>query len=57
MIKRILIILELAEFLNNVSKALKINGISRQHFSDIRSAYEEYGIECLKEKGYVNKRI
>jgi transposase InsO family protein len=50
LIKHKLSILELAEFLNNVSKACKINGVSRQHFYDIRKAYEEHGIEGLKEK-------
>jgi transposase InsO family protein len=50
LIKRKLSILELAEFLNNVSKACKINGVSRQHFYDIKKAYEEHGIEGLKEK-------
>jgi len=42
--------LELAEFLKNVSQACKINGVSRQHFYDIKKAYEEHGIEGLKEK-------
>jgi len=50
LIKRKLSILELAEFLNNVSKACKINGVSRQHFCDIITACEEHGIERLKEK-------
>jgi transposase InsO family protein len=43
-------ILELADFLKNVSQACKINGVSRQHFYDIKKAYEENGIEGLKEK-------
>jgi transposase InsO family protein len=50
LIKRKLSILELAEFLKNVSQACKINGVSRQHFYDIKKAYEEHGIEGLKEK-------
>jgi transposase len=43
-------LLELAEYLNNVSQACKINGVSRQHFYDIRKAYEEHGLEGLAEK-------
>ena len=43
-------LLELAEYLNNVSQACKINGVSRQHFYDIRKAYEEHGLEGLVEK-------
>jgi transposase InsO family protein len=50
LIKRKLSIIELAEFLNNVSQACKINGVSRQHFYDIRKSYEEQGLEGLKEK-------
>ena len=47
---RKLSILELAEYLKNVSQACKINGVSRQHFYDIKKAYDEHGIEGLKEK-------
>ncbi len=43
-------LIELAEFLQNVSQACRINGVSRQHFYDIKKAYEEEGIEGLKEK-------
>ena len=50
LIKRKLSIIELAEFLNNVSQACKIHGVSRQHFYDIKKAYEEHGLEGLKEK-------
>ncbi len=28
----------------------KINGVSRQHFFDIKKAYDEHGIEGLKER-------
>ena len=49
LIKRKLSILELAEYLKNVSQACKINGVSRQHFYDIKKAYDENGIEGLKE--------
>ena len=43
-------ILELAEYLKNVSQACRINGVSRQHFYDIKKAYEEHGLEGLKDK-------
>jgi transposase InsO family protein len=49
-IRRKLSLLELAEFLNNVSQACKIQGCSRQHFYDIKKSYEENGLEGLKEK-------
>jgi hypothetical protein len=38
-VKRKLSILELAEFLKNVSQACKINGVSRQHLYDVRKAF------------------
>jgi len=50
LIKRKLSLLELAEFLQNISQACKINGCSRQHFYDIKKAYEENGMEGLREK-------
>lgn len=50
LIKHKLSILELAEYLKNVSQACKINGVSRQHFYDIKKAYEEQGLEGLKER-------
>ena len=50
LIKRKLSLLELAEFLKNVSQACRIHGCSRQHFYDIRKAYEEHGLEELREK-------
>ena len=43
-------LLELAEYLQNVSQACKINGVSRQHFYDIKKAYDEEGLEGLREK-------
>lgn len=43
-------LIELAEYLQNVSQACKINGVSRQHFYDIKKTYEEYGLEGLREK-------
>jgi len=50
LVNRKLSIIELAEFLKNVSQACRINGVSRQHFYDIKKAYNEHGIEGLKEK-------
>ncbi|MDY6791695.1 MAG: IS481 family transposase [Thermodesulfobacteriota bacterium] len=50
LVRRKLSILELAEYLKNVSQACKINGVSRQHFYDIKKAFDENGIEGLKEK-------
>src|SRR5512143_1538865 len=50
LIRRKQSLLELAEYLQNVSQACKINGVSRQHFYDIRKAYEEQGLDGLKEK-------
>jgi hypothetical protein len=49
-VNRKLSIIELAEFLKNVSQACRTNGVSRQHFYDIKKTYDEYGIEGLKEK-------
>jgi len=42
--------LELADFLKNVSEACRIHGCSRQHFYDIKEAYDSQGLEGLKEK-------
>ena len=43
-------LLELAEYLQNVSEACRVTGVSRQHFYDIKKAYEEGGLEGLREK-------
>ena len=43
-------LIDLAEYLQNVSQACKINGVSRQHFYDIKKAFDEEGIEGLREK-------
>jgi len=43
-------LIELAEYLQNVSQACKIHGVSRQHFYDIKKAYAENGLEGLREK-------
>ena len=50
LVRRKLSIIELAEFLKNVSQACRINGVSRQLFYDIKKAYDEHGIEGPKEK-------
>ncbi len=49
-VKNKMSLLELAEYLQNVSEACKIHGVSRQHFYDIKKAYEEQGLEGLKDK-------
>lgn len=46
-------LLELAEYLKNVSQACKINGVSRQHFYDIKKTYEEHGLEGLIKENVV----
>ena len=38
-------------YLQNVSEACRISDCSRQHFYDIKTAYESQGLEGLKEKG------
>jgi transposase InsO family protein len=43
-------LLDLAEYLDNVSEACRVMGVSRQHFYDIKKSYEEGGLEALKEK-------
>jgi len=43
-------LLELAEYLKNVSEACRVMGVSRQHFYDIKQAYEDGGTEALREK-------
>ena len=43
-------LIDLAEYLKNVSEACRVMGVSRQHFYDIKAAYEEGGIAALKEK-------
>ena len=50
LIKKKLSLLELGDFLKNISQACKINGCSRQHFYDIKKTYEEEGLDGLKEK-------
>ena len=50
LIRNKLSLIELAEYLQNVSQACRINGVSRQHFYDIKKVYAEEGIEGLREK-------
>jgi hypothetical protein len=50
LIKRKQSLLELAEYLQNISQACKINGVFRQHFYDIKKTYEEQGLEGLRER-------
>src|SRR3974377_1718337 len=49
-IKNKMSLLELAEYLQNVSEACKVHGVSRQNFYDIKKSYEEEGLEGLKDK-------
>ncbi len=50
LIRAKLSLLELGELLKNVSQACRTMGVSRQHFYDIKQAYEEGGIEALREQ-------
>lgn len=50
LIRRKQTLLELAELLRNVSEACRVSRCSRQHFYDVRQAYEEGGLEGLREK-------
>lgn len=49
LIRKKLILIDLAEYLQNVSQACKINGFSRQHFYDIKKAFDEDGMEGIRE--------
>ncbi|NIM51479.1 MAG: helix-turn-helix domain-containing protein [Gemmatimonadales bacterium] len=50
LMQRKLSVLELAEYLQNVSEACRVMGVSRQHFYDIRRAFEAGGLEALRDK-------
>ena len=41
--------LELADYLQNVSQTCRVMGVSRQHFYDIKQAVAEGGVEALRE--------
>jgi transposase InsO family protein len=43
-------LLELADYLKNVSDACRVMGVSRQHFYDIKAAYDAGGLSALQEK-------
>jgi len=49
-IKNKLGLLELANYLKNVSEACRVMGYSRDTFYRVRKAYEKGGIEAFKEK-------
>ena len=50
-------LLELGDLLKNVSEACRVMGVSRQHFYDIKKAYEEGGVEALKEQSRRNRPL
>ena len=50
-------LLDLGEMLNNVSQACRVMGVSRQHFYDVKRAYEEGGIDALTEHVRRNKPL
>jgi hypothetical protein len=50
LIRKKLSLIELYEFLKNVSSACRINDCNRQHFYGIKKAYQAHGIDGLHEK-------
>ena len=57
LIKNKLGLLELANYLKNVSEACRVMGYSRDTFYRAKHAYDEGGIEALKEKTRRTPRI
>ncbi len=57
LVQKKLSLLELGEYLQNVSEACRIHGCSRQHFYDIKKAYESQGLAGLQEKTRRNMLI
>ena len=49
LVKNKLGLLELANYLKNVSEACRVMGYRRDTFYRVRRAYEEGGVEALKE--------
>jgi len=50
-------LLELGSLLKNVSEACRVMGVSRQHFYDIKQAYESGGIDALAEHNRRSKPL
>jgi transposase-like protein len=50
LIRRKQSLLQLAEYLQNISQVCKTYGISRQHFYDIKRIHEEHGLDGLKQR-------
>ena len=57
LIRAKLSLLELGSLLKNVSEACRVMGVSRQHFYDIKKAYDEGGVEALAEQTRRNKPL
>jgi hypothetical protein len=54
LIRSKMVFLELAGFLQNVSKACQFMGYSRDTFYRVKNAYDEGGVEALYEQ---NRRV
>ena len=50
-------LLELAEYLKNVSAACRVMGVSRQYFYYIKQAYEDGGVEALREQSRLTPNL
>ena len=53
--RRKLSLLQLAQEMNNVSKACRLMGYSRQQFYEIRRNYQTYGADGLIDSPYRSK--